>query len=97
MRHAEYRITVETRYNGDVWYIPQVRFMRQWRFGIKTYTKWNNIYKCPHGGYECDSSYQVAHKIKEDAYSAVKGFMEYRSKYLGEFTKTTEYIYLSGL
>ena len=97
MRTAEYRVAIETRYNGDVWYIPQVRFECQWIFGIKTHTKWKNIYKCPHGGYECDESFQVAHRIEEEAYTSVKGFVQYRAKNLGKFTQKTEYKYLSGL
>jgi hypothetical protein len=97
MKHAQYRIAVETRYNGDVWYIPQVSFVSTFPFGIKCTTKWKNIYKCPHGGYEYCDSIQVAHRNEDEAYAAVKGFTEYRAKNLGEYTKTTEYRYLSGL
>lgn len=97
MRTAEYRIAIETRYNEDVWYIPQVRFTRHLPLSIKWSTKWYNIYKCPHGGYEYDESFQVANRVEEEAYAAVKGFAEYRAKHLGKFTKTTEYRYLSGL
>ena len=95
MAKQTYRIKIETRCNGDVWYIPQVRFSTKWVFGLVTVsTSWKSIRKSPHGGYDYGDSLIVSYRNEEDAIATVEGFKAYRAKQLGEDIEKIDYKYL---
>lgn len=93
-RQASYRIKIETRYNGEVWYTPQVQFRRTWFFGmITTSPSWQSIYKCPTGGYDYSDSLTVSHRNEEDAMVAIKGLKLYLSEKMGGNVEQIDYKY----
>ena len=93
-RQASYRIKIETRYNGEVWYIPQVQFRRTWFFGIiATASSWQSIYKNLTGGYDYSNSITVSHLSEEDAMVAIKGLKLHLSEKMGGNVEKINYKY----
>ena len=96
-RQEKYRIKIETRHNGEVWYTPQFKYKLTLLFGmipIFSYG-WYNIHKCPtgSGSYDYSDSLTVSHRNEEDAMVAIKGLKETLEKGIGEKAEKIDYKY----
>jgi hypothetical protein len=95
-RQEKYRIKIETRHNGEVWYTPQFKYKLTLLFGmipIFSYG-WYNIHKCPAGSYEYSDSLEISHRNEEDAMAAIKGLKDTLGKEIGKKVEKIDYKYL---
>jgi hypothetical protein len=101
-RQEKYRIKIETRHNGEVWYTPQFKYKLTLLFGmipIFSYG-WYNIHKCPTGSHKCPTgsyeysdSLEISHRNEEDAMVAIKGLKDTLAKETGRKIEKIDYKY----
>jgi hypothetical protein len=94
-RQEKYRIKIETRHNGEVWYTPQFKYKLTLLFGMLPIFSygWYNIHKCPTGSYEYSDSLTVSHRNEEDAMAAIEGLKDTLAKETGKKVEKIDYKY----